>query len=211
MQKPIYLFSISSHPDAISINSLEIKFLKPDINFSDYDYMIITSKQAVNALTQYETSKFLDKKALCISEQSALSYKKINGKILTVGAGYGDDLINILQKYPKNTKWLYLRAKKIASNFTTICNKNGYNIAEKIVYESDCSSDILKSSATKGAILIFTSPSSVKCYMKNNTISQFDTIIVIGHSTAKVLPKNVNYHVANETNIQNCIDLAHSL
>ena len=211
MKKPIYLFSTSSHPDTISINSLDIKLLKPEINFSDYDYLIITSKQAVNALTQYKTSEFLNKKALCISKQSAQSYENIKGDVLAIGLGYGDKLIDIIQSYPKETRWLYLRAKKIASNFTMICNKNGYNVNEKIVYESDCSSDILKSSATKGATLIFTSPSSVICYLKNNTISQDNRIIVIGKTTAKVLPKNIDYHLSNETTIQSCIELAHKL
>ena len=209
--KKIYLFSTSSHPEAISINSLEIKLFKPDINFSDYDYMIITSKQAVNALKQYKTSDFLDKKALCVSKQSALSYEDIDGKVLAVGGGYGDNLIDTIQNYPKDTKWLYLRATKVASDFATICNNNGYNVSEKIVYESDCSSEILKSSATKGATLIFTSPSSVQCYLKNNTISPFENIIVIGKTTAKMLPENINYHIANETDIQSCIDLAHKL
>ena len=210
MQK-IYLFSTSSHPKAISVNSLEISFFKPDINFSDYDYMIITSKQAVVALKQYKTLDFLSKKALCISKQSAISYENIDGEVLAIGGGYGDNLTDIIQSYPKNTKWLYLRATEIASDFATICNKNGYNVSEKIVYESDCSSDILNSSAAKGATLIFTSPSSVICYMKNNTISPFENIIVIGKTTAKMLPKNINYHVAKETTIESCIDLADKL
>ena len=209
--KEIYLFSTSSHPDAMSINSLEIKLFKPEINFSDYDYLIITSKQAVNALKQYEISEFSNKKALCVSKQSALSYQNIGGKILTVGSGYGDNLIKIIQNYPKDTKWLYLRATKVASDFAIICNKSGYNISQKIVYESNCSSQILKSIATKGATLIFTSPSSVACYLKNNTISPFDDIIVIGKTTAKMLPDNVSFHKANEPNIQSCIDLAHKL
>jgi len=173
--------------------------------------MIITSKQVADVLQQYNKSKFLNKKALCVSKQSALKFEAIGGKVLAVGAGYGDNLIDIIQSYPKDTKWLYLRAKKVASDFAIVCNNNGYSVSERIVYESDCSSDILNSSVTKGAILIFTSPSSVKCYMKNNIISPLETIIVIGKTTAKMLPENTNYHVAKETTIQSCIDLAHKL
>ena len=173
--------------------------------------MIITSKQVAIALKQYDKSSFLDKKALCVSQQSALSYQALGGEVLAIGGGYGDNLVNIIQSYPKATRWLYLRAKKVASDFTTICNKEGYTIDEKIVYESDCSAAILQNSVTNGAILIFTSPSSVHCYMKNSTISASHTVIVIGETTAKVLPKTTNYHVAPETNIQSCIDLAKTL
>ena len=53
MPKQIYLFSISSHPDAKSVNSLDIKLLKPEIDFLKYDYFIVTSKQTSEALKQY--------------------------------------------------------------------------------------------------------------------------------------------------------------
>jgi len=145
MRKKIYLFSISSHPEAIHINSLDIKFLKPKIDFLNYDYLIITSKQASEALKQYDKSLFIDKKALAISIQSAKSFEQLGGEILDIGAGYGDTLIDKIKNYPKSTKWLYLRAKVVASDFVNICKNDGYNIDEAIVYESDCSKDILNS------------------------------------------------------------------
>ena len=139
MKKNIYLFSISSHLNATSINSLAITFLKPQINFSQYDYIIITSKQTSKALNQYQLSDYIDKKALCVSVQSAKSYENLGGDVLAIGGGYGDNLVDKIKSFPKDTKWLYLRAKVVASDFVSLCKNDGYDVDETIVYESDCS------------------------------------------------------------------------
>jgi len=200
-----YLFSISKHKDAISINSLSINFFKPMINFDDYDYLIITSKQASKALKQYDKDNFLTKKALCISKQSAISYEKLGGCVLDIGSGYGDTLIDKIRCFPKTTKWLYLRAKVVASEFVKVCNDDGYNIDEVVVYESDCSKDILECKVEDNSCLIFTSPSSVKCFLKTHTINDTHKVIVIGKTTAKALPHKINYTISKETTIESCI------
>lgn len=208
MSKKIYLFSTSSHPDAISINSLDITFFKPDIDFSLYDNLIITSKQTTQALKQYIQSSFKDKKALCVSDKTAQSFKEIGGDVLEVAKGYGDDLGNIVKKYPKTTKWLYLRAKEVASNFVEILKKEKYNIEEVVIYESRCSNGILNVNIENDSVLIFTSPSSVKCFLKENIINKNNIVIVIGNTTAKVLPSYVKYVVSNDKTVESCIELA---
>jgi len=204
MQRPVYLFSISSHPDAISVNSLDITFFKPDIDFSKYDYFIITSKQASKALQQYKKESYIDIPALCISQQSAKSYESLGGKVIGIGQGYGDSLEANIKKYPKDTKWLYLRAKIIASDFVQKCKKDAYNIDELIVYESECSKKILNTKVEDNAILIFTSPSSVQCFLKNSDIKTTHKVIVIGKTTAKALPESITYTIAQEPTIKSC-------
>jgi len=205
---PIYLFSISSHPDAISVNSLDITFFKPEIDFSQYDYLIITSKQVSQALQQYEREEFIDLPALCVSVQSAKSYEDLGGKILDIGGGYGDNLIDKIRSYPKEKRWLYLRAKVVASDFVDICKKDGYFIDEVILYESACSKAIEEVEVKNEAILIFTSPSSVKCYLQKHRFLQNQDIIVIGKTTAKALPEGVKYILSDKTSIESCIAIA---
>ena len=207
MSKPMYLFSTSPHPDAISVNSLEITLLKPDINFSEYDYMIITSKQASKALQQYDSSEYVCKKALCVSTQTAKSYEDLGGVILEVGDGYGDALTSKIKSYPRNTKWLYLRAKVVASDFVEVCKNDGYDISEIVAYESKCSQDILDIKVDNGSVLIFTSPSSVKCYLKRHKINELDMVIVIGKTTGKALPFGVSYRVSQNASIDSCFKL----
>jgi uroporphyrinogen-III synthase len=210
MPKQIYLFSISSHPSAISINSLDIKLLKPSIDFSKYDYLVITSKQASKALSKYDKKEYINKPALCVSTQSAKSYIELGGSVLDTGSGYGDNLVDKITSYSKDTKWLYLRAKVVASNFVEICRKDGYSIDEVIVYESSCSQDIKNAAVKDDGILIFTSPSSVDCYLKNHDIMSSNIVIVIGKTTAKALPKNIKYILSKKTTIESCIEIAKS-
>ena len=209
MSKPIYLFSISSHEDTININSLDVVFFKPDVEFESYDYFIITSKQTSQALKQYANVSL--KPALCVSVASAKSYEEIGGEVLGIGGGYGDNLIEKIRSYPKDKRWLYLRAKVVASDFVSICQKDGYNIDEVVMYESGCSKEIENVKVEDNSIFIFTSPSSVKCFLKNHTISEDANIIVIGKTTAKALPSNLTYIISNETTIQSCVEIAMTL
>jgi uroporphyrinogen-III synthase len=208
MKKSIYLFSTSSHPDAIGVNSLDVEFLRPDIDFSKYDYFILTSKQAVKALKRYDPSESTSKKALCVSTLTAKSYEDIGGETLDVGSGYGDRLVDKIKKYPKSAKWLYLRAKVVASDFVETCKRDGFDIDEAVVYESACSREILEVKVQDDAILIFTSPSSLNCFLKTHTINARNKVIVIGDTTAKAVPKNIRHIVSSQTSIQDCVRLA---
>ena len=208
MSRQIYLFATSKHPAAISAQSLQVRFLKPNINFSNYDYMIITSKQTVKALDQYDKKEFIDIPALCVSPKTAASYENFGGKILEIGDGYGDNLVKNIKQYPKNTRWLYLRAEVIASDFVQRCKADDYKIDEEILYISECASDGLEVKVEDNPILIFTSPSSIECFLKTHTIDRNAKVIVIGKTTAKSLPKDVAYMIAQKTSIDSCIELA---
>ena len=204
----IYLFSISSHKDAIHVNPLKITFFQPEIDFSDIDYLILTSKQAVKALQNYDKKEYITKKALCISKATAKAYEEIGGEVLDIGKGYGDTLVEKIQNYPLSTRWLYLRAEIVASDFVSILQQQGYDIQEKIVYKSECSQKILHVNVANDAILIFTSPSSVRCYLQHHTFLSTQHIIVIGKTTAKTIPQTHNYILSEDTTVQSCIEIA---
>lgn len=208
MPKKIYLFATSKSEHAINIKSLDVRFLKPDIDFSRYDYLIITSKQTVKALEQYDKKDFLDIPALCVSVKTANAYKEFGGKILAIGDGYGDNLVKNIEEFSKETKWLYLRAELIASDFVQRSRDNGYLIYEEILYVSECSQEILDVRVNDDSTLIFTSPSSIECFLKNNSIHPDAKVIVIGKTTANILPEGIKYMISENTSIESCIESA---
>ncbi len=210
MSKPIYLFSITSHPGTIHINSLDTNFFTPAINFSQYDSLIISSKQIVNALKEYG-EEYCNIPALCVSKQTAKSFEEAGGKILEIGNGYGANLSEIIKTYSKDTKWLYLRAKEIASDFVEKTIEQGYNIDEVILYETFCSKALKEVEIEDEAVLIFTSPSSVKCFLKSHFIKPTHNIVVIGKTTAKALPKNISCVISAETSLDSCFEIAKRL
>ncbi len=208
MSKKIYLFATSKSEYTVNIKSLDVRFLKPDIDFSKYDYLIITSKQTVKALEQYDKKEFIEIPALCVSAKTAVSYEEFGGKILSVGDGYGDNLTKNIREFPKDTRWLYLRAEMIASDFVKRSRDAGYHIDDEVLYVSECSKEILDVRVDDDSTLIFTSPSSIECFLKNNTIHPDAKVIVIGTTTAAFLPKGVKYQISKKTSIESCIELA---
>lgn len=208
MPKQIYLFSTSTHPKATCIKSLDIKFLKPNIDFTKYNYFILTSKQAVKALNQYIKKDFIDIPALCVSSSTAKAYESIGGTVLDIGEGDGDSLGECINDFSKDIKWLYLRAQTVASEFAQTARNNGVNIDEKVVYVSDCSQEILNLEVQKSDILIFTSPSSVECFLKNNTINCDVKVVVIGKTTASSLPNNIECIISEKPSVNSCVELA---
>lgn len=208
MSKQIYLFATSKSSHTTNIKSLEVRFLKPAIDFSKYNYLIITSKQTVKALEQYDKKDFINIPALCVSAKTAAEYKNFGGKILAIGDGYGDNLLKNIKEFSKDTKWLYLRAQLIASDFVQRSQDEGYEIDEAIVYVSECSKEILHVRVNDDSTLIFTSPSSIECFLKNNIINPNAKIVVIGKTTANSLPVGIKYVISEKTSIESCIELA---
>lgn len=145
---------------------------------------------------------------MCVSIKTANAYSEFGGKILATGDGYGDSLAKYIQEYPKETRWLYLRAELVASDFVQRSRDEGYSIEEEILYVSECSQEILDVRVNDDSTLIFTSPSSIECFLKNNTIHSNAKVIVIGTTTANCLPEGVEHIVSQNTSIESCIELA---
>ena len=200
MSQPVYLFSATSNPHAIHINSLDFNFFQPSINFSKYDFLILTSKKAVDALSFYNKKDYINIPALCISTFTKEYYESYGGKVSQVGEGIGSSLTPIIQNLGADKKFLYLRAKEIAGD--------GFDVDEAIVYESKCSSELLNFSLPdEECTVIFTSPSSVKCFLHNNSINNNLDVIVIGKTTAKALPPNISYKIPQISSIKECLKL----
>ncbi|MBU0631069.1 uroporphyrinogen-III synthase [bacterium] len=206
-QRPIYLFSLTAHDGVTHINSLHVSYFTPEIDFKKVDYLIITSKQILEALKSYN-DEWKKLPVLAVSTPTAKAVKEVGGKILEYGSGYGDDLTQIISSYPKEKRWLYLRAKEVASDFSLTCKQNGYKIEEVVLYETSCSHDLLHVKVEDDATLIFTSPSSVNCFLKHHTFVNTHKIVVIGKTTAKAIPLHVSYKIADVPTMQSCIEKA---
>ena len=206
-QKNIYLFSLTPYEGVTHINSLRVSYFTPHIDFKNYDFLIITSKQIVEALKNYDES-WQNLGVLAIAKLTAEAVKKAGGKVLEFGSGYGDNLAEIIFSYHKEKRWLYLRAKEVASDFALTCKQNGHHIDEAILYETSCSDECLHVRVQEDATLIFTSPSSVECFLKHHDFKETQNIIVIGTTTAKALPLHVSYQIASQQTMQSCIQKA---
>jgi len=135
----------------------------------------------------------------------------LGGEVLACGNGYGDKLSTIIKQFPHAKRWLYLRAKVVASDFISSCQEKGYSIDEIVVYESECSKDIRQVEVKDDSILIFTSPSSLHCFLENHTIKSSNKVIVIGETTALAVPDGIKYSISPETTIESCMEIGLAL
>ena len=205
----IYLLSDYqiNNPKIKILPVFKIEYLPKKIDFSKYDGIIFTSKNAIYSIDSFNSS-WKNLPSYAIAKKTASIIKKLGGKIEFVGEkSHGDDFARELLKVAKDKKLIYLRAKKVVSNLVSILNENGINCDEEVIYETKCM-EIKNQILEKNSIIIFTSPSTIECFFKKFSWDKSFKAITIGKTTAKYLPKNINYEISTIQSIEACIELA---
>lgn len=209
--RPIYLVSKTSHhrmEGLVHLPILSIHFLTPDIDFTQYDGIIVTSKQGALALKNY-TLDWKKLKVICVGESTAEAMKQLGAVHVVNAAGYGETIFNVLRQY--NGKWLYCRPKMIASSWPERVREEGMILDEVIIYETRCNKTMEKIDIADNAVLIFTSPSSIECFCERYELLSTHDIVVIGKTTQNALPLGIKSLLAEDTSVESCVKMAKEL
>lgn len=121
---------------------------------------------------------------------------------------YGKELADDVQALFSDKKLLYLRPKEVSFNSKAYLEKEGITIEEEIIYETSCRIYSPLEKPKKDAVIIFTSPSTIKCFLKNFIWDESYRAVVIGKATAAYLPKGCQFVIAEEQLIDSCIKKA---
>jgi len=208
--RPIYLISKTPYEGVIHIPILTIRFLSPKINFADYEGVVFTSKQGVLSLQNY-LPDWNRLKCICVSESTAKSARDAGAIDVEVADGYGDSIPDILDTKNRKGKWLYLRPKTVASDWIECARNRGITIDEAIVYESVCNEEMSHFPVSQEGVLIFTSPSAIRCFLQNHKILPTHDVIVIGETTKNALPSDVLSYLSEATSIEATVNLARQI
>lgn len=208
--RPIYLISKTPYEGVIHIPILTIRFLSPDINFSDYEGVIFTSKQGVLSLQSY-VPDWNRLKCICVSEATAKYAREAGAIDVEVAGGYGDTIPDILGAKKRSGKWLYLRPKVVASDWVENARNRGSSIDEAIVYESVCNEEMSDFPVLEEGVLIFTSPSAIRCFLQQHKILPTHDVIVIGETTKNALPAGTISYLSEAASIGATVDLARQI
>ncbi|OQX57209.1 MAG: hypothetical protein B5M52_07880 [Helicobacteraceae bacterium 4484_230] len=204
---PIYLFSKTSHPDVRHIPILSTEFFQPYIDFSKYDAIVLTSKQAVPALCRIDVSwKTLP--LLTIAEKTAEEARKAGASVMLSGDGYGDSLAEIIINGFADKRWLYPRPEVVASNFGQKVRDAGVSMDEAVVYRTSCNKETAGLILEDNAVLIFTSPFTIQCFLKYYEFKPTQKVVAIGKTTASALPMDVKYRMPEKPNVDASVELA---
>ncbi len=188
--------------DVIHIPVLSIHFLTPTIDFDLYSGIIITSKQAAQALKSYSPN-WSQLKVVCVGESTAGALKELGARHIEIAQGYGTSILEMLSPY--KGKWLYLRPKMIASSWPTGARALGVAVDEVVIYETTCNETMKEIEIAQNGVLIFTSPSSIECFCKLTDILPTHDVIVIGKTTQKALPSGIKSILSANTSIDSCV------
>ena len=211
--RKIYLVSNTKTADesVINLSVSKIEFLKFEINLSEYDALVATSKNAFNALKFNEISALENLPVFAIANSCAAAAREFGfSEIYTGQNAHGDDFAREILPLLKGKKVLYLKGKDSASNFLEILQDGGVNIKAVIAYENVLNPCKMELKPPKDSILIFASPINVRNFLTNFGWDESYQTISIGKVTAKEL-KFTTPIVSQNQDINACIALAKTL
>ncbi|MDD4884490.1 uroporphyrinogen-III synthase [Sulfuricurvum sp.] len=205
--RPIYLISKTPYPGVIHIPILSITFLTPSIDFSEYEGIIVTSKQGISALQNY-TPEWERLQCIAVSEPTARFAKESGAIHVETAEGYGESIPKVLSAKQRNGKWLYLRPEVVASSWVEHARLKGFRIDEAVVYATHCNENAFMDTIEPDGVLIFTSPSSIRCFMEKYTFQPTHSVIVIGKTTQSALPESIESYVSPDTSVASAVKSA---
>ena len=204
----IYLLSPLTKEGTHSLPMISFKLVSDVIDFSNCDTLMFTSKQAVVSADTIDKSW---KKYPCVAIGGATKSKieELGGKVIYYPKDfYGEALAKEIKRSFSDKKLLYLRPKEISFDSKTYLAESDIILEEQIIYETSCQEYEKNQKPEENAVIIFTSPSTIKCFFKNFEWDESYVAILIGHATKEHLPKMCKYVISDKPLIDSCLSKA---
>ncbi len=184
----IYLLSPAKREGVFNLPMIEFRRIADKIDFNGVDTLIFTSKQAVLTADSIDR-RWREFDSIAIGGATKAKIEELGGRVIFSPKNfYGETLAkDILERF-RDRQILYLRPKVISFDSKSFLEKNGVSIKEQIIYETTCKSYTKESQPQKGAIIIFTSPSTIRCFFKSFKWDSSYRAAIIGKATKKELP-----------------------
>ncbi|WP_096025019.1 uroporphyrinogen-III synthase [Campylobacter lanienae] len=209
----IYLISNTPFDDESveQISLCDIKFNKFNIDLSEFDALIVTSKNGINSL-KFNSIILADILVFAIGKATALSCKEFGfTQIYEAQNSHGSEFgAEILEKlYGK--KVIFIKAKETISNLDIYFTQNGIDISVIDGYENLISKKDSTNKPKSNSILIFTSPINVRAFIQNLGWDDSYKAVAIGKATAQALKPYTDPIISKSQTIKDCVELAKSL
>lgn len=199
----IYTLSEKKVAGAISCPIIKTKYIQA--NFTDeICATVFTSKNGVKGLFKIRPD-FTLYPSFAIGEETAKEIIALGGRVLFIATkSNGEEFSKELQKHAIK-EFVWARGKQIAYDLTKTAN---VCIKEVVVYETVCCEQISTQFAKDSAI-VFSSPSTVKCFFNKNLWRDDLIAIAIGATTAKTLKEyEVEAFISSQQTLKSAVELA---
>lgn len=204
----IYILNDKKVKWAQNLPVFAIQPIQQTINLEAYDALIFTSKNAIYAIDALNKT-WKKKPAYVIAPQTAKIVKQLKGTLKFAGKEkHGNGFASELKEKLKKQKVLYIRGAEVVSDLVNILNSSEIVCDELIVYETICREFSNKIILPKNATIIFSSPSTIKCFLANCDWDESFKAIAIGKTTAQFFPPHITPIVADTTSLESCVKKA---
>ncbi len=206
--KNIYLLSDKKVKFAKNLPVIEIKNIDQDINLEKYDALIFTSKNAINAIESINKA-WKKIPSYVIAPQTAKAVKHHGGILKFVGKKkHGDEFAHEIMEELQESRVLYLGGTKTVSSLVTILNENGVKCDNIAIYETICKKHKKNVTLPKNSTIIFSSPSTINCFLENFSWDESYKAVSIGRTTAKFFPDYITPYISETTSLESCVKKA---
>jgi uroporphyrinogen-III synthase len=202
----IYLLSPTSKAGTVHLPMITFALCDTSLEVKAYDLLMFTSKQAVVS-AEALNPRWKEIPCLAIGKATARQIEVLGGTVAYHPKSfYGETLAHDIVEKFKDKKIVYIRPKVVSFDSKVFLAKAGLCLDEKIIYETSCISYTKEQKPSKNAIIIFTSPSTIHCFLENFDWDESYTAVVIGKASKAHLPPNAKYEVADTALISSCIE-----
>ena len=204
----IYLLSPLKKEGTYSLPMISFETTANKIDFSSCNTLIFTSKQAVVSANNIDKN-WKDYPSIAIGGATKSKIEELGGEVIYHPKEfYGESLAKDIKEYFSDKKLLYLRPKEVSFDSKGYLEKSGVYLEEQIIYETSCICYDIENRPKKNAIIIFTSPSTIRCFFKSFIWDKSYRAVLIGHATKEHLPSGCRYEIADVPLINSCIEKA---
>ncbi len=207
----IYLLSQKVFQGAKNLPCIMIAYKEMEIDLAGYEALIFSSKNGVYALNHISDA-WRDIPAYAIGAGTASTIESLGGRLAyRAQNSYGDEFALEIKAMLKGKKALFLRPLEVTSSLNRILKDAGVLLQEQVIYETKCAPCATLTKPESGSIIIFSSPSTIRCFFNCFDWDKGYQAVVIGDVTASYMPENVPFRKAEKQTIPSCIELAKRL
>jgi uroporphyrinogen-III synthase len=207
----IYVLSQKVYEGAKNLPVIVFDYYDKSVDIDPYDALIFTSKNGVMALDAVNSS-WKTKDIYSIGTATSKAVRQLGGNVVyEAKSSYGDHFAEEIKARLSGKRVLFLRAKVVTSRLNEILKEAGVMLDEEIIYETSCNSCKNVTKPPEGSVIIFSSPSTIECFLHCFSWDRRYKAVVIGEKTASYMPKEIPFVMSERQTIPACIEKAQVL
>ena len=208
ISREIYLTSPIPKPNSNHLPMIEFEITANSLDLGGVDTLMFTSKQAVSSAEAIDSS-WKSLPSIAIGPATQKRIEELGGEVIyRPKEFYGSSLAKDIVEFFADRKILYIRPEVVSFDSKGFLKKHGVDIKEQIIYKTSCKRYKKDDAPEDNSIIIFTSPSTIHCFLENFGWKSSYIAVVIGKATLEHLPKGAKYAVADSPSIDFCVKKA---